>query len=110
MGQNGGGTVTDTYGRNIERLRRLAGENGLVLNPDRARVEKVAGLMADNHDLVGEWVCPCKQENRPAVRGVDKTCPCPEWLDEVRLDGCCGCRLFYSPGEVGSAAGGSGSA
>jgi len=98
--------VTETYGRNIERLKRLAGENGLVLNPDGARVEKVAGLMADNHDLVGEWVCPCKQENRSPVRGVDKTCPCPEWLEEVEQDGCCGCRLFYSPEEAGYAAGG----
>jgi len=88
--------VTGTCGRNIERLEQLAEENGLVLNPDRARVEKVAGLMADNHDLVREWVCPCKQESRPPVRGADKTCPCPEWLDEVRRDGRCGCRLFLS--------------
>ncbi len=102
--------MTETYGRNIESLKRLAGENGLVLNPDGARLEKVAGLMAENRDLVGEWVWPCKQENRPAVRGGDRICPCPEWLDEVDRDGCCGCRLFYSPEEAGSAVGGRGSA
>lgn len=101
--------MTETYDRNIQRLKRLAGDNGLVLSPDGARVEKVAGLMADNHDLVGEWICPCKQENSPPVRGTDKTCPCPEWLEEVEQDGCCGCRLFYSPEEAGSAAGGRGS-
>jgi len=88
--------MSKTYDSNLRRLRLLAAENGLVLNSDTARLEMVAGRMAKNYDEVEEWVCPCKQQHRPPVKGQDKTCPCPEWLEEIALDGCCHCRLFFS--------------
>lgn len=85
------------YEQNLERLQSLAAQHNLVLNPDTARVEKVAGRMAQNFEAVGEWVCPCKQQHEPVVKGLDKTCPCPEWLDEIARDGHCSCKLFFSP-------------
>jgi ferredoxin-thioredoxin reductase catalytic subunit len=88
--------MPDTYETNYTRISRIASENNLVLNPDAERVRKVVGGMAANYDRVQEWVCPCKQKTKPAVRGQDKTCPCPEWLDEIRKDGHCACRLFYA--------------
>ena len=98
--------MSTTYEHNLDRLRCLAAEHDLVLNSDESRVQKVAGRMAQNYDCVGEWVCPCKQQFKPAQKGMDKTCPCAEWLDEIARDGHCDCRLFYSP--EGSAQAGNG--
>jgi len=88
--------MTNTYEKNHERLLRLANEHGLILNPDVGRVARVAGMMAENYDMMGEWVCPCKQEHTPPEPGKDKTCPCLEWLNEIASDGHCHCRLFFS--------------
>lgn len=87
--------MSDTLDRNMKRLKALAADHGLVLNPDGKRVDKVAGLMAKNFDLVGEWVCPCKQTRRPPEKGADQLCPCDEWLEEIERDGHCCCRVFY---------------
>jgi len=91
--------MSPAYQRNYQRLAAVAEEHGLVPNPDEARVQKVVGLMAQNFDAVGEWICPCKQQHKPPEKGKDKTCPCPEWLDEIARDGHCYCRLFYASGE-----------
>ncbi|NQU25133.1 MAG: hypothetical protein HQ567_27925 [Candidatus Nealsonbacteria bacterium] len=40
---------------------------------------------------------PCKQENKPPVKGQDTLCPCPEIMDEVSAEGHCFCRLFFTP-------------
>lgn len=85
-----------TYETNLKRLTEIAESNGLVLNPDQARIAKVVGLMSQNFDVAAEWVCPCKQKVKPAQKGMDKLCPCPEWLDEVKELGHCFCRLFYT--------------
>jgi len=88
------------YDTNLNRLLAIACEQGLVLNPDPARVNKVVGLMTHNFLAVGEYICPCKQEHKPAQRGVDKACPCPEWLSEIAQDGHCYCRLFFTPAKA----------
>jgi len=85
----------DTYQTNLTRLQQCATQRGLKLNPDPARVEKVAGLMAKNFDAIGEWVCPCKQKSRPTAKGADITCPCPTLEAEIRATGSCHCRLFF---------------
>lgn len=85
------------YKTNLERLSALARDHNLVLNPDAARVSKVVGLMTENFLAAGEYICPCKQEHKPAQKGRDKTCPCPEWQDEIASDGHCFCKLFYTP-------------
>lgn len=85
-----------TLQTNLQRLQQLAVERGLGLNPDAARVEKVAGLMARNFDAVGEWICPCKQKTRPAAKGCDITCPCPTLAAEITAAGMCHCRLFVA--------------
>jgi len=88
--------MSESYDVNLGRLRKIASEHGMALNPDPERLKKVVGLMADNHDAVGEWICPCKQQNKPPVKGADKICPCPEWLDEIKSDGKCFCKLFFA--------------
>ena len=92
--------ASECYRENLRRLREIAARHGLRLNSDAARVEKVAGLMAENYRRIEEWVCPCKQTAKPAAKGVDKTCPCPEWKEELREDGHCSCRLFYTMEEA----------
>ena len=84
------------YEQNLSRLTAIACKHGLALNSDSARISKVVGLMTENYLATGEYICPCKQENKPAQKGRDKTCPCPEWLEEIAKDGHCFCRLFYS--------------
>lgn len=94
--------MDNAYETNLARLDAIARQQGLVLNPDVARVQKVVGLMTANFQAVGEYICPCKQEHKPAQKGMDKTCPCPEWLIEVAQDGHCYCRLFFSSDKAGT--------
>jgi len=84
---------------NYQRLLDTAEKHGLMLNPDEARVEKVVGLMAQNYEAVGEWICPCKQQHKLPEKGEDKTCPCQEWLDEIADEGHCDCRLFFASSQ-----------
>jgi ferredoxin-thioredoxin reductase catalytic subunit len=84
----------DTYQTNLHRLQQLATQMGLKLNPDAAYVEKVVGIMAQNFDAVGEWVCPCKQRHQPPVKGRDIICPCPTLVAEIAASETCQCRLF----------------
>ncbi len=88
------------YEVNLKRLNAIARDRGLILNPDPARVEKVVGLMTENFLAAGEYICPCKQQHKPAQKGMDKTCPCPEWLEEIARDGQCFCRLFLKPQQA----------
>lgn len=88
--------MTPEYEKNLARVETIAKEKGLVLNPDKARVQKVVGLMTDNYSAVGEYVCPCKQQYKPPVKGQDILCPCPQIDKEVADDGHCFCRLFYT--------------
>jgi ferredoxin-thioredoxin reductase catalytic subunit len=76
-------TACDT---NLQRLIAIARKHGLVFNPDSARVTKGIGLMTGKHLAVGEYICPCKQQHKPARKGMDKTCPCAEWLEEIAQD------------------------
>lgn len=94
--------MNNAYETNLERLTTCAHSKGLVLNPDAARVQKVVGLMTDNFQAVGEYICPCKQDHKPAQKGMDKTCPCPEWLIEIAQDGHCFCKLFFTPEKAGT--------
>ena len=84
------------YHINKKRLKAIAQERNLVFNPDETRVEKLIGIMTENYKAVGEYICPCKQKNKPPVKGVDTACPCQEMMDEIRRDGHCHCRLFYT--------------
>jgi ferredoxin-thioredoxin reductase catalytic subunit len=85
----------DTYQTNLHRLLQLATQMGLTLNPYAARVQKVVGFLAKKFDAVGEWVCPCKQKHKPALKGADITCPCPTLNTEIGIAGHCFCRLFH---------------
>ena len=88
------------YETNFLRLKKIADEHGWVLNPDEERQRKVIGLMTENFIAVGEYVCPCKQQYKPPVKGKDKLCPCNEVNEEIKKDGHCFCRLFYTPEEA----------
>ncbi len=85
-----------TYENNLKRLKDIAAQHGLTLNPDSERIRKGVALMAANFDAVAEWICPCKQQHKPPRKGMDATCPCPEWIDDIRRDGHCFCRLFFA--------------
>lgn len=85
------------YEKNLNRVKKIAEEKGWVLNPDEERIKKVVGLMTDNFIAVGEYVCPCKQQYKPPVKGKDILCPCPDFEKEVKTDGHCFCKLFYTP-------------
>jgi ferredoxin-thioredoxin reductase catalytic chain len=84
------------YEENGIRLEAIAKEKGLALNPDGERVKKVVGLMTENFITAGEYICTCKQTQRPPIKGKDTTCPCPELEDEIKDNGHCHCRLFFT--------------
>jgi ferredoxin-thioredoxin reductase catalytic subunit len=84
----------ETHQQNLSRLQQIATQRGLRLTQDAARLDKVVGLMARNFDAIQEWVCPCKQKNKPPVQGADITCPCPTLDAEIAASGMCHCRLF----------------
>jgi ferredoxin-thioredoxin reductase catalytic chain len=88
----------EAYEENIARIEKIAAERGLALNSDMKRVEKVARLMTDSFIAIGEYVCPCKQEHRPPVKGKEVLCPCPDMDAEIETDGHCHCRLFFRAG------------
>jgi len=82
------------YQANYERLSAYATAHGYTLNPDKARVEKVIGLMTNNFLEYGKYYCPCKQSH-PLNSDKDTLCPCNELKQEIEKDGHCFCRLFY---------------
>ena len=78
----------------LKRMAGVARQNGHVLNPDKARLEKVLGLMTENLAATGRPYCPCKQSD-PIDLKNDVQCPCPDREKEIAKDGHCFCRLFY---------------
>ncbi len=82
------------YQENLERLQKIAKEKGLVFNEDRARAEKVIGLMTKNYINYGKYYCPCKQSH-PLNIETDPLCPCLDMDEEIERDGHCHCKLFY---------------
>ncbi len=82
------------YGELLEELGGIARREGLALNPDGERLDKVVGLMTENLVATGRRYCPCKQSH-PVDQEADKVCPCPEWKDEIDSEGNCFCRLFF---------------
>jgi ferredoxin-thioredoxin reductase catalytic subunit len=85
------------YIKNLHRVEKYAKENNLILNPDKARVDKVVTLMTENYKATNEYICPCKQTTKPPVAGVDTLCPCPEIMNEIKEKGHCFCQLFFAP-------------
>jgi ferredoxin-thioredoxin reductase catalytic subunit len=88
------------YETALQRIQAVARDQGLSLNPDAKRIEKVVGLMTENFVKAGAYYCPCKQSH-PLNPEADTPCPCPEWKEEIAQDGHCFCRLFY--GNTGNA-------
>jgi ferredoxin-thioredoxin reductase catalytic subunit len=88
--------LKEAFSVNLKRLTEIASKNKYILNPDTARINKVVGLMTNNFVATGEYFCPCKQQNKPPVKGKDTICPCREWHDEIARDGYCHCKLFFS--------------
>lgn len=85
---------TEPYRTVLERAEAIAADYGWRLNPDRERVEKVIGLMTMNLAAAGDYYCPCKQSH-PLDPERDVVCPCPEFEEEVDVDGNCFCQLFF---------------
>ncbi len=85
---------TDKYNKNLDRIKRIAESQGVILNHDDQRLKKVVGLMTMNFNEFGKYYCPCKQ-NHPLDPDKDISCPCSELKDEVTRDGHCFCKLFH---------------
>lgn len=85
---------TDEYNRNLDRIKKIAESQEVILNPDEERLKKVVGLMTMNFNEFGKYYCPCKQSH-PLDPDKDLLCPCSELKDEVTKDGHCFCKLFY---------------
>ncbi|MBE0432609.1 ferredoxin:thioredoxin reductase [candidate division WOR-3 bacterium] len=85
---------TPEYNENLARIRKIAGQQGHLLNPDEERIRKVVGLMTMNNNEFGKYYCPCKQ-NHPLDPAKDVLCPCPGMEEEIAKDGHCFCKLFY---------------
>ncbi len=86
----------DKYEDNFVRLQKVADEMGIILNPNEARVQRVIGKMTHHLINMGENVCPCKQTTPHPSPGEEILCPCEDLAEEIRRDGKCHCRLFYS--------------
>jgi len=84
----------EAYRANFRRLEDIAGQKGLIFNPDLERVNKVVGLMTRNFKDFGDYFCPCKQSH-PLDASKDTLCPCREIDEEIAAEGNCFCRLFY---------------
>ena len=85
------------YDDNFGRVKKIADDMGLILNPNEKRVHRVVSKMTHHFVTMGEYVCPCKQTTEHPVKGQEILCPCDELEDEIKRDGKCHCRLFYSP-------------
>ncbi len=85
---------TDEYNRNLDRIKKIAESQEVILNPDDQRLKKVVGLMTMNFNEFGKYYCPCKQSH-PLDPDKDLLCPCSELKNEVTKDGHCFCKLFF---------------
>ena len=92
-------THSDQFQTAMRRIKEIAEEKGLHLNPDEERVMKVVGLMTNNFVESGQYFCPCKQSH-PLKPAEDVTCPCPSCEDEIAKDGHCRCKLFFKAQAV----------
>lgn len=90
---------TESYDKNLKRVKEIADQNGYILNPDEERLKKVVGLMTMNFKGHGKYYCPCKQSH-PLDPNKDVTCPCIPWKEEIAKEGNCFCKLFYKKQEV----------
>jgi len=81
-------------------VREIANRQGLALNPNERRLEKLAEQLAQTKNEVGKYICPCKR-SFPLQPDTDVACPCDSFLDDVKRLGHCDCSLFF---EIGAAA------
>ncbi|NOQ21385.1 MAG: hypothetical protein GQ565_01870 [Candidatus Aegiribacteria sp.] len=85
---------TEEYNRTLNRANEIAEKAGCTFNPDKARVQKVIGLMTMNNTAAGDYYCPCKQSH-PLDTEKDVICPCSGMKMEIDGEGCCFCKLFF---------------
>ncbi|HIE05373.1 MAG TPA: hypothetical protein EYP58_01085 [bacterium (Candidatus Stahlbacteria)] len=79
-----------------KRLEKIGKRRGLVFNKNHGWVDEVIALIASNYLRYGNYYCCCKQSH-PLDPENDTVCPCPELDDEIKADGYCHCRLFFTP-------------
>jgi ferredoxin-thioredoxin reductase catalytic subunit len=78
----------------IDYLQSVAGQHGLVLNPNDNALNRLANSLGDSLRKNGAYFCPCKQ-HYPIDKQRDPTCPCPTFLTEIKQNGSCDCHLFF---------------
>jgi len=80
----------------MTRMSNHAVSNGITLNPDTDHVNRIISGLKRNTDIYGDAYCPCKIEKIP-----ENICPCQSHIADIKKDGHCRCRLFFS-GDVSS--------
>jgi len=83
-------------------LKKIAGDFGLVLNPNEKALTRVLDGLDRNFQRYGRYYCPCKQHH-PLQELVDAVCPCPDFQKEIAQNGCCECHLFWEKSAAAAA-------
>jgi len=78
----------------IKKYEDYAKENGLVLNPDREVVKRLARGLLENEKKYGERYCPCRRISGDKEEDKAKICPCQWHKEEIEKQGHCLCGLF----------------
>jgi ferredoxin-thioredoxin reductase catalytic chain len=73
-----------------------AKKNGIMLNPDKAKVELIMKGLFKNQKEKGELYCPCRFVTGNKEKDSEIICPCVFHRGEVELEGHCRCFLFFS--------------
>lgn len=79
----------------LSQAQKFAAERGLHLNPDEKQLAAVIRGLARNRLRWGEQYCPCRIRTRDPEKDRQIICPCEFQEEEISVQGCCHCRLFY---------------
>lgn len=93
--------MSDQWEAKVARERRWAEEygraGGLALNPVAELRERLLATMAENIELYGRRICPCRESTGNQAEDRKLTCPCADHQAEIAASGTCHCTLFGRP-------------
>ena len=83
--------------RERQWVERFAQTSNLALNPVPELLERLLGTMAENMELYGRRICPCREATGDPAEDRRITCPCTDHVAEIAEGGTCHCTLFGRP-------------
>ena len=72
-----------------------AESKGFSINPDQKMITAVISGLARNQKEKGQTYCPCRAVTGDKEEDKKIIYPCIYYLDEIKQDGYCKCRLFF---------------